>query len=903
MTSTFVNDLRLNEMATGDQSGSWGTVTNTNLELIGEALGYGTEGITTNANTHTSTIADGATDPVRALYVEYTGTLDSACTVTIAPNTVNKVCFIENGTSGSQNIIIKQGSGATITIPAGQTKAVYLDGAGSGAKVVDAFASLSVVDLLVDDDLTVTDDAAIGGLLTVTGGALLNGTTPTLTIGDAGAEDAKIVFDGNAVDYHVGLDDSEDALQIGLGAALGTTPRITIRAAEVVVNDLGIDLNFRVESSNTAHLLFTDGGEDVVGIGTPTPVPSDAVYKRAALHIHQEQGGSHGSQIHMTNDATGAAAGNGMFIAMWQDDDVYFTNQESDGNIKFSTGGNANVLVLNENGSLSTSTAGSNNTRFGLNAGDAIASGGVQNVCIGDDAGTTISTGDNNVLVGFQAGDALLLGSNNIAIGKNSLGAEDGHSHNIAIGSNSLATLNAGVDAYNIAIGSNAGTLIEAGNKNVAIGGLALDAEVDGNRTVAIGYQAFSGLSSASSVNVYNVAVGFDAGKNATSSIQSAYVGGLSGGLGIITGNNNACFGYNSGYDLTSGNADTLLGAFAGYNLTTGQENVAVGTSALFADVDGNKSTAIGRNALTAQTGTDGDMNNVAVGYGAGGGNQTGNNNVLVGALTGDAFTTGSRNTMLGTSAGGALVGANSDNTFMGCSAGENITSGDANTIVGRYNGSQDGLDIRTASNNIVLSDGDGVIGLHINAQGAAHFHGVASDGVRLQVSRADSDGAGAVINATNSDAANSGNIALQTSLAGTNQNNTNCAHLKSTTQNVASFQLSGNGASSFTSDSRLKKNIETTRDGYLEDLDRLRVVKYNWHCDEEGYQKELGLIAQEVQQVFPGMVHVNNETLNGIDDTLMLKTSVLPMMLLKAVQELSAKNDALEARIAVLEG
>jgi len=169
MTSTFVNDLRLNEMATGDQSGSWGTVTNTNLELIGEALGYGTEGITTNANTHTSTIADGATDPVRALYVEYTGTLDSACTVTIAPNTVNKVCFIENGTSGSQNIIIKQGSGATITIPPGDTKAVYLDGAGSGAKVVDAFASLSVVDLKVQDDLTVT------GVLTTTAATVFNG--------------------------------------------------------------------------------------------------------------------------------------------------------------------------------------------------------------------------------------------------------------------------------------------------------------------------------------------------------------------------------------------------------------------------------------------------------------------------------------------------------------------------------------------------------------------------------------------------------------------------------------------------------------------------------------------------------------------------------------------------------
>ena len=181
MASTYVNDLRLNEMATGDESGNWGNVTNTNLELIGEALGYGTEGITTNADTHTSTIADGATDPVRAMYVKYTGSLDSACTITIAPNTVNRMHFIENGTSGSQNIIISQGSGANVTIPPGDVKAVYLDGAGSGAAVVDAFASLSVVDLKVQDDLTVTDDATIGGTLGVTGIVTL---TDDLIIGD-----------------------------------------------------------------------------------------------------------------------------------------------------------------------------------------------------------------------------------------------------------------------------------------------------------------------------------------------------------------------------------------------------------------------------------------------------------------------------------------------------------------------------------------------------------------------------------------------------------------------------------------------------------------------------------------------------------------------------------------------
>ena len=169
MASTYVNDLRLNELGTGDGSGTWGTTTNTNLELIAEALSFGTEAISTNADTHTSTIADGSTDPARSIFIKYTGTLDSACTITIAPNTISRVHFIENGTSGSQNIIISQGSGANVTIPPGDVKAVYLDGAGSGAAVVDAFASLSVVDLKVQDDLTVTDDMTVGCTLGVTG--------------------------------------------------------------------------------------------------------------------------------------------------------------------------------------------------------------------------------------------------------------------------------------------------------------------------------------------------------------------------------------------------------------------------------------------------------------------------------------------------------------------------------------------------------------------------------------------------------------------------------------------------------------------------------------------------------------------------------------------------------------
>ena len=172
--ATYVNNLRLKEIATGAESGTWGTSTNTNLELIADAFGSGTEAITTNADTHTTTIADGAADEGRAIYLKYTGTLDSACTITLAPNTINKLWIIENATSGSQNIVISQGSGANITIGNGKVAAIFTDGAGSGAAVLDAFADLELsstltaagnvtmsADASVGDDLSLVSDAAV----------------------------------------------------------------------------------------------------------------------------------------------------------------------------------------------------------------------------------------------------------------------------------------------------------------------------------------------------------------------------------------------------------------------------------------------------------------------------------------------------------------------------------------------------------------------------------------------------------------------------------------------------------------------------------------------------------------------------------------------------------------------
>jgi hypothetical protein len=165
------------------KSGTWGTSTNTNLELIGEALGYGTQDCFASDADATTTVADGATDPARAMYFKVTSsaTLTATRTLTIAPNTISRVMLIENATTGSQSITISQGSGSTVTIASGAVKMVYLDGAGAGGAVVEALADLELPTVTVAD-LTATTADINGGTID---GTVIGGTTPAAITGTA----------------------------------------------------------------------------------------------------------------------------------------------------------------------------------------------------------------------------------------------------------------------------------------------------------------------------------------------------------------------------------------------------------------------------------------------------------------------------------------------------------------------------------------------------------------------------------------------------------------------------------------------------------------------------------------------------------------------------------------------
>lgn len=182
--ATYDNNLRIKEIATGAEAGTWGSSTNLNLELIGEALGYSTQNCFASDADATTTVADGASDPARAMYFKVTSsaTLTATRTLTFAPATLSRVMWIENATTGSQSITIAQGSGSTVTIASGAVKSVYLDGAGAGASVVE-FSSADLTAVVTDVLPNTDDNNDLGSAskrwqdLYLSGGVYIGGTT------------------------------------------------------------------------------------------------------------------------------------------------------------------------------------------------------------------------------------------------------------------------------------------------------------------------------------------------------------------------------------------------------------------------------------------------------------------------------------------------------------------------------------------------------------------------------------------------------------------------------------------------------------------------------------------------------------------------------------------------------
>jgi len=137
--ATYTTNSGIKKIATGDESGTWGTSTNTNFDII-DRIAAGVGSITLSGTTHTLTTSDGTASDGQYHVLLLGGSPSGTNTITVAPNDTKRMYFVKN--NSGQSAVFSQGSGANVTVANGASAIIYCDGAGSGAAVVDLGASL-----------------------------------------------------------------------------------------------------------------------------------------------------------------------------------------------------------------------------------------------------------------------------------------------------------------------------------------------------------------------------------------------------------------------------------------------------------------------------------------------------------------------------------------------------------------------------------------------------------------------------------------------------------------------------------------------------------------------------------------------------------------------------------------
>ena len=241
-----------------------------------------------------------------------------------------------------------------------------------------------------DGALDLTSDGSID-MNVGAAGVIVKGTTPKLTIGDAGAEDTFLVFDGNAQDYRIGLDDGTDKLEIGVGAAHGTTTAMTIDSSQQVAITATT-----AASSTTSGALTVAGGASVAAdlyVGDDLELDSDG----AKLGFGAD------SDVSLTHVADTGLLLNSTMAIQFNDSSQYIkASSAADLDLAATTDINMDCTTVDINGALDVSgatqlsgrvtvgasTSGLDVIFYGTNANDQVLWDASENALIIKDGGT-----------------------------------------------------------------------------------------------------------------------------------------------------------------------------------------------------------------------------------------------------------------------------------------------------------------------------------------------------------------------------------------------------------------------------------------------------------------------------------------------------------------------------------
>ena len=460
--------------------------------------------------------------------------------------------------------------------------------------------------------------------------------------------------------------------------------------------------------------------------------------------------------------------------------------------------------------------------------------------------------GTSNMDVIDVDGTANFAGDVTIAVGADLITATAGAS-NVRIGVNAGDSITSGTN-YNVVVGDEAGTNLDGGDSNTLIGYKAGNAVTAGGSNTAVGYEALM----TEDANGTNVAVG-------TGALRTQNAGADA---------NNVAVGHTAGYNISTATLNTLVGSNAGLALTTGGSNTAIGYQATYASQDGSQ-TAVGyRAAYSATSG----LRNVAVGDQSLRGLTTANDCIGIGYQSFFGTCTGAANIGIGYR---ALFGVTSghSNVCLGYQALNDLSTADESVAIGYR-----------ALPHVTQSDANIGIGSKVGdgERGVALTTGTANILIGRETDTAAAD--------------NDYSIVMGVHAVG---KGTNTGFISP--NDGAVYQGNNSSSWSTTSDRRIKKNIVDNTVG-LDAINKVQVKNFEYRTEDEITEVpshavinkqgvQLGVIAQEIQTILPDMV---NEESTGV---LSVNPDNMTWYLVNAVQELSAKNDALEARIAELEG
>ena len=268
MASSYSSSLNLELQATGENSGSWGTKTNNNLQKLESAIkGYVSVAIASTTDSLTPTDGTTADEQSNAI-IKLTGTLSG--NTTIQCEAVETWYIVDNAASMSTYTLgFKPAGGTAANLVAGSKHILYSDGS-------------TMFDVLADcGNVTANGTLAVAGNVSLDGGTFVfNESSADLDFRIEGNGDANLFF-SDAGNDRIGIKTNSPSTELHVVGGVKATGAIDFDGGGFTFNDSSASVDFRCETNTLANAFFIDGSADKIGFGTDSPADASVEINQA----------------------------------------------------------------------------------------------------------------------------------------------------------------------------------------------------------------------------------------------------------------------------------------------------------------------------------------------------------------------------------------------------------------------------------------------------------------------------------------------------------------------------------------------------------------------------------------------------------------------------------------------